>query len=579
VGWATAVLVAVFAGVGTRLGFASAVITALGHLPDPVANAVVAAVVVVPVSVAAFHWLRARRWALAEAELARLSLHDNLTGLANRLALQRQMPLRIRAAHRDNQKVAVLFCDLDRFKQVNDSYGHDVGDRLMRAVAKRLADTAEPSNPLESSAVAYRYGGDEFVVLSHGVSSPSDADRLAKRLVRAFDAPFEVGQDTIRIGVSIGVTLANGRSERPENLIRDADTAMYHAKRMGPGSVKVFDHTMASGLSRATAQSRLSRAIEGNEFGLTFEPVLTVGDGRIVAVRAHLCWHDPETGVVAPEEFLPALEETGLILPLGSWMLAEACRHARRWRELRPDVPVQVVAPVTARQLAQANFRDVVATALSRTGAERSQICLAIHDASLADEITDAWTMLRYVRTLGVAVALDGFGSASSSFANLRRARLDQLWLDRSLAAGLESASEDTVIVRHLIALAHELDIRVVATGIGNAAQLAVLRQIGGDRALGPFLGCSLTAEDIDIVLTRRPDAAGMASADQPVPIADPDHAWATAPPRPPRHTSPMTPEGRLGPPAQVGDEPDSMATAVGSAPPARLSRLRPYQG
>jgi EAL domain-containing protein (putative c-di-GMP-specific phosphodiesterase class I) len=224
---------------------------------------------------------------------------------------------------------------------------------------------------------------------------------------------------------------------------------------------------------------------------------------------------------------MPALEETGLILPVGAKALEDACRHARVWRDLNPGAPaVQVTVPISARQLAQAGFRDLVAEILGRTGAERSQLCLAVSDGSLADEITEAWTMLRHARVLGVHVALDGFGAGTSSLADLRRARLDQLCLHRSLVAGLDQDAEDLVIVQNVIALVHQLGMIAIADRVEHASQLARLRQLGCDRAMGPFFGMALAPEEVDLIVSegRRtppppppPDLTAPPPADPPV--------------------------------------------------------------
>jgi EAL domain-containing protein (putative c-di-GMP-specific phosphodiesterase class I) len=213
---------------------------------------------------------------------------------------------------------------------------------------------------------------------------------------------------------------------------------------------------------------------------------------------------------------MPALEETGLILEVGSWALGEACRQARRWRTLAPTrAPLQVVVPITARQLAQSNFRDLVADVIQHTGVERTQLCLAVGDSSLVDDITDAWTMLRHARTLGVQIALDSFGAEGSTLADLRRVRLDQLWLDRALISGLGAGSDDAVIVEHLVEMARRLKLISVATHVENATQLALLRRLGCDRAQGPFLGMTLTTDEIDLLVStaREPEAPEVSSS------------------------------------------------------------------
>jgi EAL domain-containing protein (putative c-di-GMP-specific phosphodiesterase class I) len=231
---------------------------------------------------------------------------------------------------------------------------------------------------------------------------------------------------------------------------------------------------------------------------------------------------------VPAKEFLPALEETGLVVEIGSWTIGEACRHARRWREMAPERGgLQVTVPVSARQLAQANFRDLVAAAAQEARSERTDLCLAVTDGSLAEDITDAWTMLRHVRTLGVEVSLEGFGGGTSTVSNLRRVLLDQLGIDRTLVTGLDHGGEDAAIVEHLVELAHRLKMIAVAADVDSASQLAQLRRVGCDRARGPFLGVALPVQEIDLlVLKARADDVG--TAVPPAPVSGAAHSMAT---------------------------------------------------
>ncbi|MEY2465111.1 MAG: hypothetical protein QOH64_3249 [Acidimicrobiaceae bacterium] len=512
-----------FAALATGLGFAARIGSWLDGSPPLAANLVLVLSFGAPIVAATRALRRDRRGEAARRELARLSLHDPMTDLPNRLALPASLAKATLAAHRSTLRTAVLFCDLDRFKLVNDTYGHEFGDRLMGVVADRIRAVLNPGN------VAVRYGGDEFVIIAASLPNGAEAERLAGRLVRALEEPFEISQgpgtvDTVRISVSIGIALSEGRETQGDDLVRNADVAMYQAKSTGPGAVCVFDPSMRTRLSRSTAQQRLRVAIERNQIGLRYEPILAVADGALVGLRAHLHWEDPERGAVPAAELLPALEETGLILPVGAKALEDACRHAKVWRDLNPGAPVQVTVPISARQLAQAGFRDLVAEVLSRSGAERSQLCLAVSEGSLADEITGAWTMLRHARVLGVHVTLDGFGAGTSSLADLRRARLDQLCIDRSLVAGLDQDSEDLAIVQNMITLAHQLGMITVADRVEHASQLARLRRLGCDRAMGPFFGMSLAPEEVGLLVAqaRRPareeqHATPGVDADEPV--------------------------------------------------------------
>ena len=506
---------ALVALVATRAGLAEGLADWFSRADPFVANLALTMLVGPSLLIALVSQRRRRKSIDAQKELSRLSRHDSLTGLPNRTSLATVVGRGMRSVDHHTMYVAALFCDLDRFKVVNDTYGHEVGDQLMVRVARRIQDV------VGRQGTAVRYGGDEFIVIQR-VAGRSEAERMAQRLVEAIEVPFEVGMDTMRISVSIGVALSDVNTADADDLVRDADVAMYQAKAAGAGAVCVYDPSIRARLSRSTAESRLRWAIDHHEIRLLYEPVLTVRDGTLVAVRARLDWEDPHRGSVPPREFIPALEETGLILEVGTWALGEACSNARRWRELAPErVPLQVVMPITARQLAQSNFRDLVAAVIEHSGAERAQLCLAVADGSLVDDITDAWTMLRHARTLGVQVALDSFGAGGSTLADLRRARFDQLWVDHALIAGIDAGSDDAIIVEHLIEMAHRLDLVTIATDVDNATQLATLRRLGCDRAHGPFLGVALTRDEIDLLVTRPVPAPTRPTPDpNPAPVA-----------------------------------------------------------
>jgi diguanylate cyclase (GGDEF)-like protein len=517
-GTAAVALAATWFGVAAALGdwFQSS---------DPlIANLALTAISIAPIAFGLLALHESQVASGASRELRRLSRHDPLTDLQNRIALPDVLAHGLSKARGVTMQAAALFCDLDRFKLVNDTYGHEVGDKLMVQVADRLRDAIAPAG------TAVRFGGDEFVVV-HPVSGRAEAERIATKLVRSLEVPFEIGTDTVRISVSVGVALSDEETNTGDALLRDADVAMYQAKAMGPGAVCVFDHSMRSRLSRSTAEGRLREALDQGEISLRYEPVLSISDGTLAGVRAQLHWEDPQRGAVPAKEFLPALEETGLVVEMGTWMLEQGCQHARRWREMAPERGgLEVTVPVSARQLSQANFRDLVASAAQSAYAERTQLCIAVTDGSLAEDITDAWTMLRHVRTLGVKVALEGFGGGASTVSNLRRVLLDQLGIDRMLIMGLDHGTEDEAIVEHLVGLAHRLGMTAVAADVDSAAQLAQLRRIGCDRARGPFLGTTLSVHEIDLlVLKGRANDVAAAPAEPDMPIETPAHTSATA--------------------------------------------------
>ncbi|CAN5841674.1 hypothetical protein BH24ACT3_BH24ACT3_03080 [soil metagenome] len=499
-------------------------------------NGVFSLLVLMPVAAAFFAYRRYQEAASVRLELARLSMHDALTGLPNRLYLSDWLQHDISRAQRINSKVAVLFIDLDRFKMVNDTYGHEVGDELMVAVANRLAETLRPEDRV------VRYGGDEFVVICNEVSTAATAERIAKRLIEALETPFNIGQDTMRISTSIGIALTEDRGANPDDVLRDADVAMYAAKADGSGRFAMFDRSMKGRLTPSSAESRLRQALEAGEFRLHYQPVVAVEGGLIVGAEALIRWQHPERGIVAPFEFIPVLEETGLIVPVGTWVLQEACRQAERWRRMFPDrPPMKVTVNVSSRQLAQADFRDVVVAALNETGADPTQICLEITEGALMYDVGTAWAVLRHAKSLGMKLALDDFGTGYSSLSYVRRFSLDMLKIDKSFIDGLGESPEDTAIVKHVIGMASALGMVTVAEGIETPAQLAELHRLDCDLAQGYLFSRPIPADRLEELLgdtdrqstwTRLPGSANRhertSPAPQPVtsgsvPISGPD--------------------------------------------------------
>ena len=477
-------------------------------------NGIIGLMVMVPIAATVFARRRYRESIDVRHELARLSLHDALTGLPNRLYLQDWLFQELREADKDNAKVAVLFIDLDRFKLVNDTYGHEVGDHLMVEVANRLRSTLRDGNRV------LRYGGDEFVAICPDIPNAQAAERIADRLIASLEAPFTIGQDAIRISASIGVALTERRDRSPDEVLRDADVAMYHAKAEGVGRYVLFDRSMRNVLTPATAEARLAQALEKGEFVVYYQPVVDMANGNLVGVEALIRWNDPERGLVPPADFLPIMEETGLIVPVGAWVLEEVCRQAQKWRVAHPDrMPLKVTVNVSARQLAQVNFKDTVTNALRSSGVEHSQICLEITEGALMFDVTTAWSVLRFVKNLGVKLALDDFGTGYSSLSYVRRFRLDILKIDKSFVDGLGESPEDRAIVEHVIAMSRALGMVTVSEGVEHPEQLQELRALGGELAQGYLFSQPVPAANIDAMLAD-PHLASrwMAAAGSPPP-------------------------------------------------------------
>ncbi len=435
----------------------------------------------------------------AEATLQQQALHDSLTGLPNRVLLLDRIPAALSRAKRSNQLVAVMFLDLDRLKVANDRLGHPAGDEVLRTVAQRLQRLIRPSDTIA------RVGGDEFVVLAEDVASPRMAMLMGERLARAAEAPIAVAGQEVVVTASVGVRTTGEATETAEDLLRDADIAMYHAKNAGGRRAVEFTAAMGDVFSdRVRLEADLHRALARGEFVVHYQPLVDLERGQIVGAEALIRWNHPERGLVPPSEFIPLAEETGLIREIGAWVLREACAACARWAELMPEIQPLVSVNLSTRQLMDPQLVDVIADTLQTQGLAPALLCMEITETALLADSLAANSALDEIHALGVQLALDDFGTGYSSVVHLKRFNLDHLKLDKAFIDNVDSDPKDAAIVGGLIQLAHAIGLTAVAEGVETPGQLAALRRLGCDAAQGYLMSRPVSARDFEELWVSR---------------------------------------------------------------------------
>ena len=436
-----------------------------------------------------------------EATLEHQATHDPLTGLPNRALLLDRLEVSLARAERFGTGVAVLFLDLDHFKVVNDSLGHARGDQLLIAAADRLKEALR-----QGGDTVARFGGDEFVILCEDLAGVDDALRIAERVGHLLTEPFPLGREEVFVTASTGIAFSQGGADAAD-LLRDADAAMYQAKERGRDRYEVFDRKMrAEVVDRLSIESSLRRAVERRELRIHYQPKVDLRSGAIIGAEALLRWEHPDRGLLLPGEFIRVAEETGLIVPIGRWVLDQAVRQAQRWQaELPGTEPLYICVNLSRRQLGDPNLVDDVARVLDETAVDPSRIDLEITESVLMDDVELAHRALSQLHELGVKLVVDDFGTGYSSLSYLQRFPVDLLKVDRSFVAGLGVNKGDTAIVTAVLSLAHALGMDVIAEGVETAEQLAELRRLGCDMAQGFYLARPQPAPDIAELLAADP--------------------------------------------------------------------------
>ncbi|HKZ01655.1 MAG TPA: EAL domain-containing protein, partial [Pyrinomonadaceae bacterium] len=430
------------------------------------------------------------------------AFHDALTNLPNRALLTEHIKLAIeRPRARDEQLFAVLFLDLDRFKNINDSLGHIAGDQLLTATARCLEDCMRPMDTVA------RLGGDEFGILLDGLESQDHAILVAERIQQALTRPFDLNGHEVFITASIGITLSAGGYEDPENVLRDADTAMYRAKESGKARFELFDASMHShAVARLQLENDLRRAIERKEFQVYYQPIISLGDDKISGFEALVRWNHPERGLVPPLEFIPTAEETGLIVDIGLQVLQESCRQLREWQSTLCQKALTMSVNLSGKQFAQPDLVAQVKAILDETGLDAKYLKLEITESVVMENAEVARTMLCQLCALGVHLCIDDFGTGYSSLSYLHRFPVKILKIDRSFIGRMGPGGENSEVVKTINTLANNLGMEVVAEGVESEDQLAQLKSMNCGFGQGYLFSRPLTADAAALfVLDRQP--------------------------------------------------------------------------
>jgi diguanylate cyclase (GGDEF)-like protein len=428
----------------------------------------------------------------AEERLLYDAFHDALTGLPNRALFIDHLKLSVeRAKRRKDRQFAVLFLDFDRFKIINDSLGHMVGDQLLVGIARRLEACLRPGDTVA------RLGGDEFTVLLEDLNDTREAIEVAERLQQTLSLPFNLKGSEVFTTVSIGIALSTIGYEHAEEVLRDADTAMYRAKLNGKARHELFDKAMhASAMTLLQLETDLRRAIERKEFVLHYQPIVALETGVIRGFEALVRWQHPERGFISPIDFIPIAEETGLIIPIGQWVLEEACRQIRKWQDQFPQhPPLQISVNLSGKQFTQANLIEQISRLLRETEIDPHTLKLEITESMMMENIDTAINMLEQLRRLGIELSMDDFGTGYSSLSYLHRFPISTLKIDRSFVSRMTSNNENAEIVRTIVMLARNLDMNIVAEGVETEGQLAQLKSLECEYGQGYFFSKPVAAE------------------------------------------------------------------------------------
>ena len=434
----------------------------------------------------------------AQERLVQLAHYDHLTGLPNRVLFYDRLKQALAQARRNGWHSAVLVIDLDRFKTVNDTFGHAHGDELLQKISERLTQC------VRSSDTVGRLGGDEFAVILNELAASEGAGLVAQGIIAALAAPFDIKGNELHTTASVGIAVYPSDSDNVDTLVSDADAAMYHAKTAGRGVYRFYTAEMnQQALDKVKLEAKLRRAVEHEEFLLYFQPKVDIATGAIAGCEALLRWASPEDGLVSPDRFIPMLEETGLIIPVGEWVLRAACRQVVAWKAARVT-PVPIAVNLSARQFQQPDLGAVVTQALSEHGVAARYLEIEITESVAMKNAEASIETLRELKALGVRLAIDDFGTGYSSLSYLKRLPVDTVKIDRSFVTDLATNPDDATIAQAIISMAHNLGLKVVAEGVETASQLSFLRAHDCDQMQGYYFAKGLPEPEMTAMLAER---------------------------------------------------------------------------
>lgn len=424
--------------------------------------------------------------------ILQMATHDQLTGLPNRSLLMDRLTHAFAHADRNGNSVALMFIDLDQFKSVNDSLGHDVGDLLLKEVATRMRGV------VRSEDTVARSGGDEFLVVLPDLNDPTHASRVAEKLIAAVSEPFEIRGHELHVGASVGISVYPKDGSDAETLLKYGDTAMYRAKDSGRNGYRFFSPEMhASSVERQSLTNALHRALERQETAVVYQPIVQAGSGKVLGMEALLRWNHPEYGSVSPAKFIPIAEDSGLIVPIGEWVIRDVCRQIGEWKANGVPVP-RVAINLSARQFRLKTFVEDISRILEETGTDPKYVGLEITESMLVEDVESVVDTLHRLVALGLEISIDDFGTGYSSLNYLKRFPVGKLKIDRSFVNDLTTDPDDAVIVKSIISLAHNLGMRVVAEGVENSDQLDVLNGMGCDFVQGYYFSKPLPSDQME---------------------------------------------------------------------------------